>query len=146
MEGTGEDEVNAASGDPIAELLTCYSDLNSSNIHEMHDTPSALEFMRFGAANRPFVIRGGTANWKATRKWSASYLQEVLGNQPINVAVTPMGNADSPTARADGTVLFVKPWEENEPFDDFLRFVMTQELGDRRAGEVRYAQTRESIW
>lgn len=77
--------------DPVEELLTTYNDLNSSTIEELSEAPSALEFMRYVARNRPFVIRGGCSDWKATQRWSASYLRKVLQHEKINVAVTPNG-------------------------------------------------------
>ena len=53
-------------------------------------------------------------------------------------------NADSPTWDKDGELLFVKPWEEQQPFDDFVDFIAKQELsGSQKVEEVRYAQTRE---
>lgn len=51
-------------------------------------------------------------------------------------------NADSPTRNEDGELLFVKPWEEQQPFDDFVDFVAKQEKEGRDHLEVRYAQTR----
>lgn len=54
-------------------------------------------------------------------------------------------NADSPTPLEDGSLVFVKPHEEDELFDDFLDYVSTQEKEDANTGEVRYAQTREDI-
>jgi jumonji domain-containing protein 7 len=53
-------------------------------------------------------------------------------------------NADSPTRDEGGELLFVKPWEEQQPFDGFVDFVAKQELsGSHEVEEVRYAQTRE---
>lgn len=55
-------------------------------------------------------------------------------------------NADAPTRHDDGELLFMKPWEEQEPFDAFLDFVSQQELskGNKAVDEVRYAQTRKA--
>ena len=57
-------------------------------------------------------------------------------------------NADSPTETPDGEVVFAKPWEEDQPFPDFLDYVIRQEKEDASApgveSEVRYAQTRKS--
>lgn len=78
--------------DPIAELITNYHELNSSVIEELHEEPSPLEFMRYVARNTPFVVRGGAADWPATRTWTVDFLKGVLGDQPINVAVTPAGS------------------------------------------------------
>jgi jumonji domain-containing protein 7 len=52
-------------------------------------------------------------------------------------------NADSPTGNK-GELLFVKPWEEQQSFADFIDFVSEQEeSGEEKVSEVRYAQTRE---
>ena len=39
--------------------------------------------------------------------------------------------------------MFVKPWEEQQTFDEFIDFVIQQEKSGERGCEVRYAQTRE---
>lgn len=82
---------NHSAQDPITELLMSYNDLNGSSIEELFEEPSALEFMRFVARKRPFVIRRGASDWKATKSWSVSVLKDVLQNQSVNVAVTPKG-------------------------------------------------------
>jgi jumonji domain-containing protein 7 len=79
------------SPEPIAELLITYSELNSPKIDELAEPPSALEFMRYVARNRPFVIRGGASEWKATKMWNISVLKDLLKDQSVNVAVTPEG-------------------------------------------------------
>jgi jumonji domain-containing protein 7 len=79
------------SEDPVAELITNHNELNSSVIEELDEEPSALEFMRFVARNTPFVVRGAAADWQATRTWTVDYLKEFLGEEPVNVAVTPAG-------------------------------------------------------
>lgn len=81
----------APSNDSIAELLINYNDLNSSSIDELLEVPSPLEFMRYVARNRPFVLRGGASDWKATRTWSAEVLKERMAGMSVNVAVTPKG-------------------------------------------------------
>jgi jumonji domain-containing protein 7 len=58
-------------------------------------------------------------------------------------------NADSPTEDNNGEVLFVKPWEEQQPFDNFVDFLTEQELSGvivESIEEVRYAQTRTSTY
>lgn len=77
--------------DPIAELLTAYNELNLSTADELTEAPSALEFMRSVSRNRPFVVRGGASDWKATKTWNAATLKELLREQSVNVAVTPKG-------------------------------------------------------
>lgn len=77
--------------DPTAELLTTYAELNSSSIDELAEPPSALEFMRYVARNRPFVVRGGAAGWTAVQTWNISVLKKLLEGKSVNVAVTPKG-------------------------------------------------------
>ena len=54
-------------------------------------------------------------------------------------------NADAPTfSPRHGSTVIAKPHEEEQAFDEFLDYVMTQELGqDSQSAEVRYAQTRK---
>ncbi|KAJ8069220.1 hypothetical protein OCU04_002886 [Sclerotinia nivalis] len=134
--------MDSCSSDPIAELLTTYSELNPSTVTVLDEAPSALEFMRFVSLNRPFVVRGFALDWKATSTWSLSHLKYTLSSHQVNVAVTPHGNADSPTLNDDGDLIFVKPWEESQPFPEFVDFVSQQELRGRKGEEVRYAQTQ----
>lgn len=77
--------------DPIVELLETYKDLNNPKVAELLEEPSALEFMRAVGLNKPFIVRGGCAGWKATRLWNLQYLKEVMNDQNINVAITPKG-------------------------------------------------------
>lgn len=85
-------KANANLPDPIANLLTTYSELNSNIIDEFLEEPSALEFMRYVARNRPFVVRNGAAEWRAVRCWGRKeYLRERMEGRGVNVAVTPFG-------------------------------------------------------
>lgn len=77
--------------DPIADLLTAYDELNSSSIDELHEEPSALEFMRYVAQNRPFVVRDGAREWEAVENWNEAYLRDRMGDKGVNVAITPFG-------------------------------------------------------
>ncbi|GAB1314142.1 JmjC domain-containing protein [Madurella fahalii] len=131
--------------DPIVELITNYNELNNSVIEELNEEPSPLEFMRFVARNTPFVVRGAAANWQATRTWNVEFLKDVLRDEPVNIAVTPAGNADSPTPLTKPGLVFAKPHEEDQPFTAFLDYLITQEQaqeGGESQGEVRYAQTQ----
>lgn len=145
--------------DPISELLGMYTELNNSNITELQHPPSALEFMRFVAKNRPFVLRRGAREWKAKQLWNKDFLIQAMKDEVVNVAVTPFGsdfseavaktfvcltfrsNADSPVLE-NGNMLFVKPLEESQSFEEFINYVTSQQLANS-PGEVRYAQTRE---
>ncbi len=76
--------------DAITEMIISYHELNG-DVDEMSEEPSALDFMRFVAKNRPFVVRRGCSTWPAVRKWNSNYLREALATTPVKVAVTPKG-------------------------------------------------------
>ncbi|KAL8358197.1 hypothetical protein RB598_002799 [Gaeumannomyces tritici] len=131
--------------DPIAELITAYNELNSSAMDELDEEPSPLEFMRYVSRNAPFVVRKGASRWPAARRWSTSFLKDALAGETVNVAVTPKGNADAPTRLQDGSLVFAKPWEEEQDFSEFLDFVIRQETEPSSSddgNEIRYAQTQ----
>ncbi|KAI9831337.1 MAG: hypothetical protein M1819_005111 [Sarea resinae] len=126
----------------IQSLIKTYADLNPSTITELTSEPSPLEFMRYVAQNRPFVVRGGARDWPAARKWDAEYLERVMGDQEVNVAITPLGNADSVTLdHGNNCTYFVKPLERTEPFNKVLSYIRRQELEDL-PGVIKYAQTQ----
>ena len=77
--------------DPIITLLTTFSELNSSQIEELDELPSALEFMRYVSLNRPFVVRGGVSDWEAVQAWNIETLKKAMDGQMVNVAITPNG-------------------------------------------------------
>ena len=78
-------------GDPIDSLINTYHELNPSIIEELFEEPSPLEFMRYVARGRPFVVRGAASEWVATRKWNAAYLGQAMHEERVKVAVTPLG-------------------------------------------------------
>ena len=113
------------------DMLTAYHELNG-DIHIVSEEPSPLAFMRYVAKNRPLIVRQGCSKWRAVSKWDAAYLQEVMKDMPVKVAVTPYGlvrwalqkkkvkvdtegcqsNADSAVKSPDdGLTYFVKPFE-----------------------------------
>ncbi|KAL1842699.1 hypothetical protein VTJ49DRAFT_4478 [Mycothermus thermophilus] len=135
--------------DALAELMINYHELNGSIIDELTEEPSPLEFMRYVARNTPFVVRGAALDWEATKTWTVDYLKTILGDDPVNIAVTPAGNADAPTpyTHSDGTtsLVFAKPHEEEQPFSVFLDYLINQEKQQQQQdtpSEVRYAQTQ----
>ena len=75
----------------IAEAINSYHELNASIVEELYEEPSPLEFMRYVARNRPFVVRRAAAEWEALRKWNVGYLREVMTDELVNVAITPLG-------------------------------------------------------
>lgn len=126
----------------IAELLTSYHELNADFVDERSEAPTPLEFMRSVASNRPFVVRKGISHWAASQKWNADYLKQKMGNQPVEVAMTPFGNADSIVqSPSDGCSYLAMPYTTHEAFDEFLDHVLVREM-HQQPGNVRYAQTR----
>ncbi|KAJ8610959.1 hypothetical protein MRB53_038263 [Persea americana] len=77
----------------IVTLLETYNDLNPAVVDELDEEPSALEFMRYVAKNRPFVARKAI-HWPAHEKWTKKYLSAKMGNEPIVVSVTDRGCVD----------------------------------------------------
>lgn len=86
---------------------------------------------RTDCASRSDSIRVGTNSFKCKCQGEA-----LRGNS----------NADSPTRNQEGELIFVKPWEEQQPFSTFIDFVSSQELlpSSPSVSEVHYAQTRPS--
>jgi jumonji domain-containing protein 7 len=77
--------------DAIKTLMKDYNELNPNKIDELTEEPTALEFMRYIAKNRPFVIRKGASDWQACLKWDADYLRRTMGDANVKVALTPYG-------------------------------------------------------
>jgi jumonji domain-containing protein 7 len=75
----------------IKDLIITYHEVNSSTIDELDEEPSPLEFMRYVAKNRPFVIRKGAADWHACRDWNTEFLRREIGDSMVQVAITPFG-------------------------------------------------------
>lgn len=72
------------------EMLITYHELNGG-IDMLHECPSPLEFMRYVAKNRPFMVRAGCSAWPAVRRWDVSRFRTTLTDTPIKVAITPYG-------------------------------------------------------
>ena len=75
----------------ITSAINTYHELNSSAVEEMTEEPSPLEFIRYVARNRPFVVKGALAEWPAFKKWDAEYLRKAMRKDHVNVAITPFG-------------------------------------------------------
>lgn len=77
--------------DALATMIETYHELNASVIDILSEEPSPLEFMRYAAKNRPFVVRRGAADWKAVTVWNSEYLINSIGDEQVKIAVTPQG-------------------------------------------------------
>lgn len=75
----------------IADLINTYHDLNAAVVDSLDEEPTPLEFMRYVAKNRPFVVRGAARSWEALQRWDADYLSRRMENDAVKVAVTPRG-------------------------------------------------------
>ncbi|KAF2628437.1 Clavaminate synthase-like protein [Macroventuria anomochaeta] len=130
--------------DAVRDLITTYHDLNPTTIDTLDAEPSPLEFMRYVARNRPFIIKNGAADWKARKRWNAAYLKEVMAGQTVNVSLTPHGNADSVVNIPSGGSVFVKPYEKSEDFGMVLDAISAQGLHPTSSNglPIRYAQTQ----
>lgn len=137
--------MSAGISDAIEELILSYQELNPPHVDELDEEPSPLEFMRYVAQNKPFVIRKGASEWKACQEWTdPKYLSEIMRGQKVKVAMTPFGNADSPLESKEG-LIFVKPYEEELPFEDVWITIKKEQFGLYNPGThnyVSYAQTQ----
>lgn len=79
--------------DPIANLISTFHSLNAAVIDVLYEEPTPLEFMRYVAHNRPFVVRGAASGWRAIKLWDAEYLSEAMKGEQVKVAITPQGYA-----------------------------------------------------
>lgn len=77
--------------DAFSNLITTYHELNPAVVDELDQEPSPLEFMRYVAKNRPFVVRQAAADWKAVRDWDGPYLRSTMADKEVKVAMTPLG-------------------------------------------------------
>ncbi|OCL12409.1 Clavaminate synthase-like protein [Glonium stellatum] len=126
----------------ISDLINSYHELNSGPVDELEEEPSPLEFMRYVARNLPFVVRKGASDWAAVKEWNAKYLVDVMGEQLVNVAITPHGNADSVVELEDNSLIFVKPYDTEEPFSKVIKKIQDQERSLSSQEPTRYAQTQ----
>ena len=77
--------------DPVLNLVQAYHELNPAVVEELDAEPTPLQFMRFVAKNRPFVVRKGACAWRAVLVWDSAYLRKVMDGRSVNVAITPTG-------------------------------------------------------
>jgi len=125
----------------LQQMLQTYTELNATEVNELYQWPSALQFMRYVAVNRPFIIRQGASEWDSCRKWNRDYLLATLGDSNVNVAITPHGNADAVVQDPDGSLVYAEPLEQQEPFDQVLDYIIRSEH-DHDLKPVMYAQTQ----
>ncbi len=106
---------------------------------ERLERPTAAEFARFVATNKPCVITGVASTWPAARLWTPEYLRCALAAAPdVLVNVTPDGRGDAIAHRPEhGGEVFVAPEERCMPFAAFLDL-----LAARTPGLVPYVSAQ----
>lgn len=77
--------------DALVKLVQNYHELNAALVDEFLEEPSPLEFMRYVARNRPFVVRNVASDWRAVHVWSLDFLRTTMQGEAVQVAVTPNG-------------------------------------------------------
>lgn len=121
-------------------LVTLGEELRELSLGEsvqvLETPPTALEFARIVAANRPVLIRGAISHWPALSRWTSSYLKDTVGDHVVTVAVTPDGYADSVV----DDKYFVQPLYEKMPFREFMARCIEHPSGDPTALGVHYIQ------
>lgn len=127
----------------MEELISTYHELNGSNVDELAELPTPLEFMQYVRRGRPFVIRGAVSEWPAMQ-WTVEYLENEMKGCRVQIAMTPSGNADAAVVNhTDNQTYFVKPLERDEPFTDFIRDIRAQEFSDaKEISHVKYSQAQ----
>ncbi len=128
----------------MEELICTYDELNGP-IDILDEAPSPLEFMRFVAKNRPFVVRAGCSTFPALQKWKKTeYLLEKMKGRFVQIAKTPHGNADAAIHRVvDGKTYFGKPQEKDERFCDFFHSLLSADHASSELNSsVKYSQAQ----
>lgn len=78
--------------DATKNMIVSHQELNG-DIDELYEASiSPLDFLRYVYKNRPFVLRKGCSSWPAIQRWSSSYLNEVIGDTRVKIAITPRGS------------------------------------------------------
>ena len=81
------------------DLLETYNDLNPANVEELYEEPSPLEFMRYVAKNRPFVVRrSGSRSGRAPRGpvegSMGAVTRQAVGGAPVETTADRRTSAD----------------------------------------------------
>jgi len=93
--------------DVILQLIRDYQSFHTLDVEHLNSPPTALEFSRIVARNRPvvfdsntralvhsFTVIDATSDWPAFPKWrDPDYFRGAMGSQRITVAETPDGYA-----------------------------------------------------
>ncbi|KAH8830899.1 cupin-like domain-containing protein [Flagelloscypha sp. PMI_526] len=124
---------------PVHEWLSdSYFDFHGTRIETRDSTPTALEFSRLVHLARPVVFKNATLPRLLHDKWTNEYLISIMRDEPISVAVTPHGRADSVVRSTDKKLYFAEPHIETMTMNELL-----SSLGqDGSIEEIRYLQSQ----
>lgn len=87
-------------------------------VPEYGGTPDPLSFYREHVSpNVPCIWRGAVSHWPAVSKWTNEYLQRMVGDKEVSIAVTPNGYADAVREDLDR---FVMPHDEPMPMSQLF--------------------------
>jgi peptidyl-lysine (3S)-dioxygenase / protease len=145
----------ALAAEQLELLREDYHDFNPSSVGTIA-YPTPLEFAKIVSKGLPHVFQvytpddcvNGTSPWRAC-SWSQEDLETKVV-QPVDVALTPHGNADALVAVSSGesaSKVFVQPATEYLKLKDlFPRLVLSQpqEHCQNFNGPVRYLQSQNS--
>ena len=147
--------------DAIVQLIREYQSFHTLEVEHLNSAPTALEFSRIVARNRPVVFDSYTldripsltgidamSGWQALLKWrDPEYLRRVVGDQLVTVAETPDGYLSRKkgifnSSHADSIVddYFVEPHQATMAFTDMLNWLISRRRLNKREGPVRYVQ------
>lgn len=129
-----------------------YHDYNPGSVPAHTSAPSPVAFAKIVSKGFPSVFqiyRPGQADppWRACA-WTASELA-IKVTQPVEVALTPHGNADALVSVAgkkgdEKLQVFVQPAAQYMTMEELLKMVTPCEKGHQCTGSVHYLQSQNS--
>ncbi|KAK9455987.1 Clavaminate synthase [Dipodascopsis uninucleata] len=134
--GSDLDEIRNA----LEELIEVSQDVTTTFVPSKRGPPkSPLEFLKQINSNFPIVYKGAAIHWAALdplsgRQWSREYFERTMGDEIIEVAQTPLGNADAPVGN-----LFVEPYTKEMTMREFICALV-----DSKSEIVHYMQSQNS--
>ena len=120
-------------------LKTTHHSLNPTHIPITLGAPSPLTLLRLAHQNTPHIFRGAFGDTAACEKWDLPYLKQAMAGREVEVAETPLGNADSVITH-NGEDIFIKPHVTKMRMEQLLDTLVTP----AEDGRVRYSQGQDN--
>ncbi|KAI0036825.1 cupin-like domain-containing protein [Vararia minispora EC-137] len=117
-----------------------YFGLNGTHYDTLEAPPSPLEFGRICRISRPVLIKGHRI--PGVDRWTDEYLQHVMGDRSVSVALTPNGYADAVTPGPDGRLYFAEPAVEQMSMGCLLSKLACDARVSAKLSEVLYLQSQ----